>query len=105
MAEFRTAKISALRPGRGLKVQCGGQEIALFLIEDRVVAVSNYCPHQHFPKLHESPLDGTVITCPMHGWSYDLATGKAVTGSGVLRIFPARVVNGVVFVDVNDDAD
>lgn len=105
MAEFKAAKISDLLSKRGIPVQCGRQEVALFLINGQVVAVSNYCPHQHFSKLHESPLEGTVITCPMHGWSYDLATGKAVTGSGMLRMFPARVANGFVFVDVNDDAD
>ena len=105
MAEFKAARISDLNPQRGMQVQCGDEDVALFLINDQVVAVSNYCPHQHFSKLHEGPLDGTVITCPMHGWSYDLSTGKSVIGSGVLRMFPARVANGFVFVDVNDDTD
>ena len=41
MAEFQAAKISDLRSRRGVLVRCGGQEVALFLINGQVVAVSN----------------------------------------------------------------
>ncbi|MEV0567824.1 Rieske 2Fe-2S domain-containing protein [Dactylosporangium sp. NPDC050588] len=27
-------------------------------------------------------LDGTVLTCQMHGWKFDLPTGRCVTSAG-----------------------
>ncbi|MCX6137382.1 MAG: Rieske (2Fe-2S) protein [Ignavibacteriales bacterium] len=104
MTEHKVATLSSLRENKGMRVLSGGEEIALFKINDHVYAISNFCPHQHIPKLHDAVSDGTVITCPMHGWSFDLSTGNAVAGSGKLRMFPVRVSNGDVFVDLNDDA-
>ena len=78
-----------LRPGRSRLLTIEGTDVAVFRIGDRYFAVDNHCPHQHFSKLHEGSLEGTVITCPMHGWSFDLVSGACTREGG--RLTPWRV--------------
>ncbi len=35
------------------------------------------CPHRGHP-LAEADIDGNTIECPLHGYRFDLATGRAV---------------------------
>ena len=42
-----------------------------------------------------------IVTCPMHGWAYDVRTGISTNADGRLKIFPAEVLDGKVFVDID----
>ena len=68
-----------------------GHEIAIFRIGEAYHAVTNVCPHQHSPVLAEGMLDGCIVTCPMHGWSFDVVTGRTVNASGRLKQYTLRV--------------
>ncbi len=102
--EVKAAQLQALRHGKGTRVSVGDDEIVLFRIGDEVHAVRNLCPHQHFALLHEGVLEGTTLTCPMHGWSFDCTTGLPVKGGGRLAMFRTSVRNGEVFL-IYEDAD
>jgi nitrite reductase (NADH) small subunit len=101
----RILAVSDIRPGRAVVRTVNGHEIAFFRVGDAVHAVSNVCPHQHAPVLAEGELCGNVITCPMHGWQYEVTTGLAVNASGRLRTYPCRVVDGQVQVEVPEAAE
>jgi nitrite reductase (NADH) small subunit len=103
MARIRIAAIDELKSRRGIVRTAAGEEIALFHVDGHVHAVSNYCPHQHASKLHESIVEGTIITCPMHGWSFDLCSGAPVNASGRLKKFETEVRGNDVFVNVDDN--
>ncbi len=94
------ARFSELREGRGRKVVMGDLEIALWRVDGRVYAIGNVCAHQHFSKLHDGAREGLTVRCPMHGWQYSLETGRAVDGSGRVRVFPVKILNDVVLVGV-----
>ena len=75
MAEFvKVAKKSEIPGDTGKLVQVKGQDIALFKIENKVYALYPVCPHQGGP-LDEGGIDGKVVTCPWHGWQFDVTTG------------------------------
>jgi len=93
------ASTSALREGKGIKVTVDGEDIALYLIGGQLYAVGNHCPHQHHSSLHEGILDGTVVTCPMHGWSFDLQSGQCVNGAGRLKRFKVTVEGDKIFLE------
>lgn len=95
----KLASLRDVRADRGLVVECNGHEIALFREGENVLAVSNVCPHQHAPVLAEGCRTGSEITCPLHGWSFDLHTGCSPTGSGSIRVFPVIVRNGEVLIE------
>ncbi len=47
---------------------------ALYVIEDRPMAVQSFCPHLLGP-LFAGTISGSEVTCPWHGWRFDLLTG------------------------------
>jgi nitrite reductase (NADH) small subunit len=53
--------------------------------------------------MHEGILNGRSITCPMHGWTFSLADGKASPGDGRLRMYPVGIEDGQVFVEVPEE--
>lgn len=75
MAEFVTvAKTRDIPPGEGRVYQAGGREIAVFHVDGEYFAIDNTCIHRGGP-LGEGELQGKTVTCPWHGWSYDVSTG------------------------------
>lgn len=100
MTKFNVCKIDEVKTGRGKKVVVDSEEIVLFKVEGEVCAVLNVCPHQKFQKLHEGMFENGIVTCPMHGWAYDVKTGISTNADGRLKTFPVEVVNGKVFVEI-----
>lgn len=75
MATFvRAAAAAEIPKGQGKTVEVDGKQIALFNVRGTFYAVANECKHQGGP-LGEGELDGCVVTCPWHGWTYDVTTG------------------------------
>ncbi|MFN4060330.1 MAG: nitrite reductase small subunit NirD [Paracoccus hibiscisoli] len=68
--------------------------------DDRVFALDDRCPHKGGP-LSEGIVHGTQVTCPLHNWVFDMATGRAQgTDSGAVATHPVRVENGRIWLDV-----
>jgi nitrite reductase/ring-hydroxylating ferredoxin subunit len=75
MANFvRVALVSEIPAGQGKTVEVGGKAIAVFNCKGTFYAIDNTCEHEGGP-LGEGELAGTVVTCPWHGWTYDVTTG------------------------------
>ncbi len=49
------------------------------LPDGRTVSIPLYCPHQGLP-LDAEPDEAGIITCPWHGYRFDVATGACVSG-------------------------
>ena len=100
MARMRIAEIGGLLPGTGTSVDAGGRTLALFNVDGALYAVDNTCPHRGGP-LGEGDLDGTVVTCPWHGWRYDVTTGAHDRNPSLrLACYPVTVEDGVAYVDL-----
>ena len=64
---------------------------------DTVFALKDECPHRKGP-LSEGIVHGTSVTCPLHNWNIDLASGKAkAPDEGCTRSYPVKVENGRVY--------
>jgi nitrite reductase/ring-hydroxylating ferredoxin subunit len=89
------------REGKAV-ARLGGKQIALFAGNDAVFACNNRCPHEGYP-LREGTLDGgCVLTCNWHGWKFDLRSGENLLQGDRLRVYPTKVVDGTVWVDISD---
>lgn len=93
-----------VRSARGKRVTVNGEEYALFRVGEEIRAIVNHCPHQHFQKMHEGPVENGIVTCPMHGWSYDLRTGISTNASGRLTLIEARISNDMVVLSIENDS-
>lgn len=76
-------------------------DIAVFRTSsDEVFALRDQCPHQGGP-LSQGLVHGSQVTCPLHGWKVQLASGEAVApDSGCARRYPVRVDNGMVYLSI-----
>ena len=93
------AKLGELHEHQGKLVKVDGEDVALFKRNGEIYALSNVCAHQHFSMLHQGEIVNLTVTCPMHGWTYDMVTGKAVNGSGRVKKYDVKVKGELVYVE------
>lgn len=64
---------------------------------DEIHAVRDKCPHRGGP-LSQGIVHGGLVTCPLHNWKIDLATGEAVLpDKGCARAYATKVEDGRIF--------
>jgi NAD(P)H-dependent nitrite reductase small subunit len=73
--EVSVAKADEIPPGSGKVVEVGGKTLAVFNVDGNFYAIDNTCLHRGGP-LGEGILEEKVVTCPWHGWEYDVTTGQ-----------------------------
>lgn len=54
----------------------GGDRVAVFLHQGKLSAIANACAHQNGP-LGEGRIVNCLVTCPWHGFQYDVTTGRS----------------------------
>ena len=100
MPHYRVAAVNDLAPGSGREVTAGDRVIALFRVGDNFYALDGICPHAGGP-LGKGHVSGTRVTCPWHGWQFDVTTGRhCLTPNIVHETFPVLVENGDVYVEL-----
>ncbi|MFW6102100.1 MAG: Rieske (2Fe-2S) protein [Chloroflexota bacterium] len=115
MGEFtEVSKIDDLKNGVMKSVNVAGRQILLAAVADRYYAVDNLCPHMK-GNLSQGKLEGTVVTCPLHGSQFDISNGqvvrwlkggliskvgKAIKFSKNLTVYNVKVEEGKVLVEV-----
>ena len=83
MASFtKVAKVSELTKGTGKAVEVDGKTVALFNCDGKFYAMDNACQHHGGP-LAEGMIAGTSVTCPWHGWEYDIPSGQCAMDPSV----------------------
>ena len=97
MTDFVTvAKVEEVKEGEGKVVESNGKQIALFKVDGNIHAIENTCMHQGGP-LGEGTCEGKVVTCPWHGWQYDVTTGLSPENPQVkVATFEVKVENDEV---------
>ncbi|GAB3382933.1 Rieske (2Fe-2S) protein [Spongiibacter taiwanensis] len=103
MAEMIDAgKIDDLAPGKIHKVQHGDLVIALVNIGGEFYAVDGVCGHAGGPLCRGEVIeDEKVITCPWHGWEYDLSSGECLMDPSLSqKTYAVHVDGGAVTITV-----
>lgn len=79
-------------------------DIAVFrTADDQVFALRDACPHKGGP-LSQGIVHGTSVTCPLHNWKIDLASGEALgPDEGCTNVFPCKVEDGKVYIDLKKE--
>lgn len=70
-------QVADFTAGQGKMVVVNGRHVALFRLGDEFFALDNMCLHRGGP-LCDGFIDSAVVTCPWHGWSYEIRTGTMV---------------------------
>ena len=81
-------------PGQAVRTDCDGRGLFVYRDADGFRVYDSRCPHQSTNIPHLALRD-TVLTCPKHGWVFDLASGACVDkGDTPLTRHPCRVEAG-----------
>ncbi len=100
MPFLRAARKDELQSGSIREFAVEGKTIALANVDGKFYAIDNTCLHRGGP-LGSGELAGNVVTCPWHGWQYDVTTGKLNMNPTIgVHCYPLEVRGDDIFVDV-----
>ena len=86
-------------PRRGARVlRTDTMDIAIFrTATDQIFALRDRCPHKGGP-LSQGIVHGETVTCPLHNWKIDLASGEARgPDQGCAQRYSVKVEKGVIY--------
>ena len=100
MPLHRVCAVSDLPPGEVKHID--DPAIAVFNVEGTLFAISNICTHAE-GLLSEGTIEGEIVECPLHGATFDLRTGEALTPPAVepVRTFPVIKQGDEIYVEVS----
>jgi nitrite reductase (NADH) small subunit len=106
--------VAELPPGTRTTVKAFGATVAIFNVEGQLFALSNHCPHHGGPLCHgrisgtalpSRPYEyrygreGRVLTCPWHGWEFDIESGRTMFDPSVqVKVYEAHVEDDEIVV-------
>lgn len=90
-------------PGTAREFVAADRIVALFNVDGEYFALDGVCPHQGGP-LGQGSLSGCIVTCPWHGWQFDVSTGQHQTSASLVHPqFAIKIENDEVFVRFDAD--
>lgn len=100
MAFSRAAKQEEIPLDTIHEVRVDERTIALANVDGSYYAMDNVCLHRAGP-LGQGELEGCVVSCPWHGWQYDVRTGRVTFNPEMkLKTFPVELRDGEIWVDL-----
>lgn len=99
---IQVATIEETPPGSASELVAGDRIVALYNVDGDYYALDGVCPHQGGP-LGKGSLEGQIVTCPWHGWQFNVCNGQHQTTESLRHsTFPVKVEEGRVSVDISD---
>lgn len=95
------AVLDELPPGTMRYVEVDGLPIMLANVDGIIYALSDVCRHAGGSLSSGVLIDGTV-TCPWHGWTYSVRTGKALVPPVGIRVptYPVRIEEQTILIEI-----
>jgi nitrite reductase/ring-hydroxylating ferredoxin subunit len=104
MAMTKLIECDLCPAGKGVFIEQGGRELAVFRLDDpvRFVVMDNTCPHAG-GNLAGGEVCGTVVACPWHHWQFDLESGICVHSPlARVRMYRSEVRDGVLYAELGE---
>jgi nitrite reductase/ring-hydroxylating ferredoxin subunit len=99
---IHVATLAEIAPGKMRYVDIDGLPVGLANVGGTIYAFGDACRHEGGPLSAGVLIDDTV-TCPWHGWTYSVRTGKALVPPVGIRIptYEVRVEGQDVYVVID----
>ena len=79
----KVAETSEIPVGKMKMVRINDEEVLIANVNGSFYAIANSCTHRG-GGLSEGSLEGSIVTCPIHGSRFDVTTGKSIFGPKTL---------------------
>ena len=97
---FRVAAVDDIPAGSCKELTVKDRVVALFNVDGQFYALDGVCTHAGGP-LGEGTLNGKIVTCPWHGWQYDVTTGQHCLNANIQHsTFTTLVEGNDVFIEI-----
>lgn len=98
--KHRIASVSDIPEQNGLEVTVAGKVIGLFLVDGEVFAIDGLCPHAGGP-VGKGYICGSMVTCPWHGWQFDVKTGQhSMSPNMSIAKYDVTVEDGEIWIEL-----
>jgi nitrite reductase (NADH) small subunit len=100
MAAVKVASAGEIPSGTVKEFEVSGKAIAIANVDGKFHAIDNLCLHRKGP-LGQGTLEGRVVTCPWHGWQFDVVSGKSVQNPAAsLACYGVEVRGEELFIEI-----
>lgn len=94
----RVTEVEQCPPGEAVECAVEDRVVALFNVDGTIYALDGVCPHQGGP-LGKGCLAGRIVTCPWHGWQFDVSTGQHQVSRTIRQpSYAVRIERGAVWI-------
>lgn len=102
MAWHDIGSLADFPPGEGRELVVADQIVAVFNVDGTVKAMDGICPHQGGP-LGKGELQGCILTCPWHGWQFDIRDGQSQLSASIRHpVFTVKVEQERVLLEISE---
>ncbi len=103
MKPIKIGKVREFQDGEIKLFKFFAKPIAVWRKGEDFIAYENACLHMRAQLLSAGFCNSEKLTCPWHGWQYNLVTGSCLTKEGLyLKRFAVSVENDEVIVDLSN---
>ena len=100
MGSYKLIDAELVPPGTGAEVVANGKILAVFNVDGTFHVIDGICPHAGGP-LGKGMLRGNIVTCPWHGWQFNVSTGQHCLNQRSCQTrYDVRVEDGKVVVEI-----
>ena len=101
MAWHTISPASRIRVGQVLPFVVAGRLLAVGRTESGYFAVDGICPHAG-GNLGEGEIEKECVICPIHGFAYDVRSGRGLDDDANVRVHRVEVDGDVLRVELSD---
>ncbi len=102
MKPFRIGRVCDFEEGRIKTFRFLAKPIAVWRRGNDFFAIENACLHMRAQLLNAGDLITATITCPWHGWQYELGSGTCLNQKDMfLKRYAVTIDNDEVLLDIS----
>jgi nitrite reductase/ring-hydroxylating ferredoxin subunit len=100
VAKVPLIAVEKVAPGVSAEVVAEGRIFAVYNVDGIYHVMDGICPHAGGP-LGKGTLRGNIVTCPWHGWQFDVQTGHHCLNQRICQTYyDVTIENGHVVIDL-----
>lgn len=100
MAAVALIDVALVPPGGSAEVVSDGRIFAVFNVDGTFHVLDGICPHAGGP-LGKGTLRGNIVTCPWHGWQFDVSNGQHCLNHRLSQThYDAKIEDGKVVAEI-----
>ncbi len=96
----RICKVADLPEKKGVRFEINDEDLAVFKVDNEIFVISNVCPHNRVALIYQGYLCNESVTCPIHGWKFDLRSGNTLSNQSNIRKYETKIIDGEIFANL-----